>query len=145
MGVRLSFVSGLIGGGIIGSIIVAKRGRWFRRRHYLRHYRDGTRQIVPETALSAALSGRNAADSSGGGIIGSIIVAERGRWFRRRHYLRQYRDGTRQIVPEAALSAALSWRNAADSSQGGIIGSIIVAERGRWFRSLSGVSPADYS
>ena len=72
MGVRLSFVSGLIGGG-----------------HYLRQYRGGTRQIVPKAALSAALSGRNAADSSQGGIIG------------------------------------------ADSSQGGIIGSIIVAERGR--------------
>ena len=79
MGVRLSFVSGLIGGGIIGSIIVAKRGRWFRRRHYRQHYRGETRQMVPKTALSAALSWRNAADDSEDGIICGNIGTERGR------------------------------------------------------------------
>ena len=79
MGVRLSFVSDLIESGIICSIIGTERGRWFQRRHYLQHYRGGTRQMVPKTALSAAISGRNATDSSRDGIIGSIIVAERGR------------------------------------------------------------------
>ena len=79
MGVRLSFVSDLIESGIIGSIIVAKRGRWFQRRHYRQHYQGGTRQMVPETALSAALSGRNAADGSQSGIICGNIGTERGR------------------------------------------------------------------
>ena len=37
MGVRFSFVSGLIGGGIICGIIVAERGKWFRR--------DGTNYV----------------------------------------------------------------------------------------------------
>ena len=135
MGVRFSFVSGLIGGGIICGIIGAERGKWFRRRHHLRHYRDGTQQMVPKATSSAALSGRNATDSSEGGIICSIIGTERSRWFRRRHYLQHYRDGTRQIVPETALSAALSGRNAADGSE----------ETGlTTFRARSGFSPAEY-
>ena len=92
-------------------------------------------QIVPEAALSASLSWQNAADSSRGGTICVNIDLKCRRWFQRRDYLHHYRLEMLQIVPEAAPSASISGRNAADSSRGGTICVTIVAKCSRWYHS----------
>ena len=111
--------------------IAAKCSRWFHSRHYLRHYRLKMQQIVPEPALSASLLWRNAADGSRVGIICVIIGSKRSRWFQRRHYLRQYRLKTQQMIPEAALSASILRQNAADDTRAGTICINIGSKRSR--------------
>ena len=118
--------------GTICVTIGSECSRWYHSRHYLRHYRVEMQQIVPQPALSASLSARNAADSSRAGTICVTIGSKRSRWFQRRHYLRHYRVETQQIVPEAALSASLSARNATDGTRGGTICVNIAAKCSRW-------------
>ena len=92
-------------------------------------------QMIPEPGLSASLSAQSAADDSRACTICVIIGLKCSRWYQRRHYLRHYRLRMQQIVPEAALSASLSWQSAADSSRGGTICVTIVAKCSRWYHS----------
>ena len=91
-------------------------------------------QIVPEAALSASLSGRNATDDTIADTICVIIGSECSRWYQRRHYLRQYRLKMQQMVPEAALSASILQQNAPDSSRGGTICVTIGSKCSRWYQ-----------